>query len=220
MEDRPPWEMDTSDLLVRQHERLAGAARADRDPKSIADPNKEKRSKRQYQLKPSEEHAADACEAFTAIEQTSDVMKKRLEAFCREYIIDWNMQKAFVRLGKSRESAKSNASKWFWHPYTQTYLVHLCRSIEERCLVTRNDVLAGLLKEANNYGMDASSATRIMAWNSIAKIMGMLIPRLDINVAASGVMRTPYGSSQIVDVDSWESQASSEQDALKQTVRD
>ena len=147
--------------------------------------------------------------------EPSNQEKLRYEEFARQYIIDHCQKRAAVRMGYPADRAADVGNKLFWKPYTQAYLTVLIRSMEERCIVGRNQVISGLLAEANNYGPDATSMSRITAWATIGKILGMFIAKVEVSANSSGVMEVPMGRS----VNEWEALASGSQQALLEAAR-
>lgn len=147
--------------------------------------------------------------------ELSNQDKMLLEAFARQYIIDFNQRRAAIRMGYPETIASKQGGVMFWKPYTQAYLVSLIRNIEESCIVSRNEVLAGLLREANRFDEDASSGSRIAAWREIGRIMGMYINRIEISANSSGVMEVPIVRSS----EEWEAVASGSQTELMRQVR-
>jgi len=141
--------------------------------------------------------------------------KMRCEEFARQYIIDFNQRRAAMRMGYGESVAARYGGEWFWKPYTQAYLVSLIRNIEERCLVCRNEVIAGLLREANRYDEDASSTSRISAWREIGRILGMYINRIELSANSSGVMEVPL----VANSEQWESVAIDAQTSLMKGIR-
>jgi hypothetical protein len=87
--------------------------------------------------------------------------------------------------------------------------------MEEDAIVGRNEVLAGLLAEANNWGPDANSQSRITAWNSIGKILGMFTIKVENSVQVQGVMAIPLAPS----MESWEAASAASQKQLKSAVK-
>lgn len=150
------------------------------------------------------------------VEEPSTAMKVKFEEFARLFLIDFNMTKTAIRMGYSQRSAAVLGNRMFWHPYTQIYLSKLIRETEEHALVNRNQVLAGLLREANNFNVDASSSSRISAWREIGKILGMYIQRVEISANSSGVMEVPL----VANVDQWEAAASLAQSNLLEMARE
>lgn len=141
--------------------------------------------------------------------------KLQYEEFARSFLIDFNQTRAAIRMGYPKSSASVNGSYMFWQPFTQAYLVQLIRSLEEHTIVTRNEVLTGLLREAHRFDMDASSASRISAWREIGKILGMYVQRIELSANSSGVMEVPMVSG----ADQWETLAVGSQTKLLEAVR-
>lgn len=148
-------------------------------------------------------------------EEPSQTEKLRYEEFARQYLLDHNQKRAAVRMGYHVDRAADVGNRLFWKPYTQAYLTVLIRSLEERAIVGRNQVLSGLLAEANNYGPDATSMSRIVAWTTIGKILGMFIAKVEISANSSGVMEVPMVRS----VSEWEALASGSQQNLLEAAR-
>lgn len=201
MAEDPPW--------LKATKQRTGTATAP------AQPPKQKWSKRDQQ-----KHGGAASAGVTVMLPAVDVEptthdKLRLEEFARQYIIDFNQTRAAARMGYAEGSAAQAGNQMFWKPYTQAYLVALIRGIEERTIVGRNEVLAGLLREANNFGMDADSSSRIKAWTEIGKILGMYVARVEIAANSSGVMEVPISRN----VNEWEVLASGSQAMLMEAAR-
>jgi len=113
----------------------------------------------------------------------------KYEAFAREYLVDFNLTNAAIRMGMSEDGSSgrgypaSIGNRWFHHPHTQRYLVELLSKIEDEALIDRKSVIHGLLKEANCEGTDARErAIRIAAWREIGKLCGMYVVRTEIDV--------------------------------------
>jgi predicted DNA-binding protein (UPF0251 family) len=148
-------------------------------------------------------------------DEPSHSMKMKYEEFARMYLVDFSQTRAAVRMGYSRTSAANLGNDMFWQPYTQAYLVKLIREIEEHTIVGRNEVLAGLLREAHNLGADANSSSRIKAWSEIGKILGMYVQRVELSANSSGVMEVPM----VADSNQWEQFAQASQTKLMEVVR-
>lgn len=142
-------------------------------------------------------------------------MKLKYEEFARQFLVDFSQTRTAVRMGYSKDSAANIGNALFWHPYTQSYLVKLIREVEEHTIVCRNEVLAGLLREAHNFNIDANSSSRIKAWSEIGKILGMYIQRVELSANSSGVMEVPM----VTDTTQWESLAQASQGKLLEAVR-
>lgn len=148
-------------------------------------------------------------------DEPSHSMKLKYEEFARQFLVDFSQTRTAVRMGYSKDSAANVGNAMFWQPYTQAYLVKLIREIEEHTIVGRNEVLAGLLREAHNFNADANSGSRIKAWSEIGKILGMYVQRVEISANSSGVMEVPM----VADANQWESLAQQSQGKLMEAVR-
>ena len=143
-------------------------------------------------------------------------MKLRRDRFVQEYIVDFNGTLAALRIGIPAASASKQASELLREPYVQKKLQEYILLVEEDVLVDRKRVLAGLVKEANWYGMDSSHSARVQAYGKLAKILGMEIENIKQDVTVrGGVMIVPVHA----DINSWEQQAAQSQKQLKQEVR-
>lgn len=139
----------------------------------------------------------------------------QMERFAQEFIVDFNGVQAALRMGIALEKAASWVSKKLYTPYVQSEILRLIRTLPESSIVNRNQVLAGLLKEANREGPDASSASRIAAWTQIGKILGMYVQRIEINPRVGSVMQVPMASS----LESWEKSAITAQSQLMEDAK-
>lgn len=142
--------------------------------------------------------------------------RNRREAFCHEYIKDFNGSQAMARLGSKSKAPWVHASEWLKEPYTQWYLGQLMVKLEDKAIVTRSEILLGLKKEANYHGIDGSAAARIAAWRTMGKILGLEITKVEGNMTlAGGVMLLPHSGTP----EEWEKAAATAQEKLKQQVR-
>jgi len=143
-------------------------------------------------------------------------VKRRREAFVREYIKDFNGSQAMRRLGSMSKTPWVHASEWLNEPYTQWYLAKMIADMDDDAIVSRNEVLMGLKKEANYYGLDGGAAARIGAWRAMAKILGIEVTKVEGNVnLGGGVMLLPMPATP----KQWEQAAAEQQAKLKKDVR-
>lgn len=146
-------------------------------------------------------------------------VKLKRQQFCQEYIKDFNGAAAMRRMGYiGNKTPWIHASEWLKEPYTQWYLHRLMSSVEEKAIVSRNDVLLGLKREAHYFaGLDASSASRISALRTLAKILGMEVTKVEGNLVINGgVMAVPLATSP----EEWERNSKEAQKQLKKKVRE
>jgi len=143
-------------------------------------------------------------------------MKLRREEFCREYVKDFNASQTMLRLGSKSKQPWVHGSEMVRDPYVQWYLRQLCEKMDEKVIVTNNEILLGLKREANSTEIDASAASRVSALRSLAKIKGMEIDRSESKVTlGGGVMLIPAPASP----EEWEKATAKAQAELKQAVR-
>lgn len=135
--------------------------------------------------------------------------------FVAEFVKDFNMSAAMLRLGLNYSQPAMVATKWLKEPFTQFILDRFIRESEDEALVTRQHIIAALVREANNYGLDSSGASRVSALGKLAKIKGMEIDRSQVDVrVAGGIMLIPVTGSP----DDWERSAQRAQLELKQAA--
>lgn len=103
--------------------------------------------------------------------------KLKRQAFVREYLYDFNGTQAGLRCGFPKPSAAKKACEWLREPYVQQLIKEYTEGKDEEHLVTRNTILAGLLKEANFAGHNASHAARVAAFSKLGKFLGMEVPQ-------------------------------------------
>jgi hypothetical protein len=136
--------------------------------------------------------------------------------FVAEFVKDFQPTAALLRLGLHFEAPAVVANRWLKEPYTQWLLDQYIDGATEGALITRNKVISALNREANNYSLDSSGASRVSALGKLAKILGMEIDRTEVNVAvAGGVMLIPVSNS----AEDWEKSASKAQLTLKEEAR-
>lgn len=147
---------------------------------------------------------------FANISERSKLIRRK---FIGEYIKDYNATAAVGRMGYKWESGQAQLGwKLLHEPYTQYYLARMIKEMDEKAIVGRNDVLHGLLKEANENGLDASHAARISAWRALAKALGMEITKVEVSGnVGGGVMAVPMATSP----EEWERNCAEAQAKLK-----
>lgn len=133
------------------------------------------------------------------------------EAFCRQYVIDFNATKALIRCGWSGKNPKVRASQLMREAYVANRIVAIVKNRAETDVVARNQVLAKFWEEANDA--DNASVARVAALAHIAKMLGMFLGKeKDDNEIEdnTGVMGIP-----VVSVEDWANSAALMQANLK-----
>jgi len=98
-------------------------------------------------------------------------------SLAKQYYVDFDLAKAAVRSRLSLPEAKLLATD----PRFEWQLQEHLETVTEEDLVTREQIIVGLKREAYRYGDDATSASRTAAFTKLATLMGFDKP-IDINL--------------------------------------
>lgn len=150
--------------------------------------------------------------------------KAMADEFVLQYLRDFNARQAYIRTHEhfnpfdeiTDNTAATKGYAMLRWPYVARKLRDQMDAAEEKNIVTRNEILFGLKREANYQGPGASHAARIGGWATLAKIMGMETKKVEATLAMKGgVMVVPA----VEGVDEWEKRAAAAQAALKEAVK-
>lgn len=145
-------------------------------------------------------------------ETLSETAKVYRDAFCREYIKDFNATQAVIRLGApDKQSATTKGSILLAEGYVANQIYQLVRQLRPDDVVSRQQVMARMWLEANSDSNEG--ATRVKALAHLAKMLGMMEEKKETSTVSSGVMLVP-----LVDVAEWQQSATIAQDLLKREV--
>ena len=136
------------------------------------------------------------------------------EAFCRQYVIDYNATKALIRCGWIGKNARVRSSQLMREPYVARRIVEITRDREETDIVSRNQILAKFWEIANDD--DTASIAIVAALTQLAKLKGMLVAEKtkdDEIDANTGVMSIP-----VARLEDWSNSATLMQAQLKSGV--
>jgi phage terminase small subunit len=97
-------------------------------------------------------------------------------AFVREYLIDLNATQAAIRAGYSPKTARAQGCRLLTDADLAAAVQEAQATRAERALVTAEDVIKGLRREAE--GADSASA-RVAAWAHLGKHLGMFTERVE-----------------------------------------
>jgi len=97
-------------------------------------------------------------------------------AFVREYLIDLNATQAAIRAGYSPKTARQQGARLLTDAVIQGQVQTAQVERAEATLVTAQDVIRGLRKEAE--GADSASA-RVAAWAHLGKHLGMFTDKVE-----------------------------------------
>ena len=133
-------------------------------------------------------------------ERTEDgitpTMKARRDAFVLEYLVDFKQTAAAIRMGTPAGSAPQRASEYMHEPYVLQQIQLKLEEMEEAHIVTRNRILAGLLREAGFEAPGASHAARVNAWGKLAGILGMEVKKLELSTPEAVELHVTIGSDE------------------------
>lgn len=159
---------------------------------------------------PGESFTASVIEARTGANLRESAKAFR-DAFCREYIKDFSGPSAMVRCGYQgpRTSANTRSCNLLREPYVANKIDELIRQLKPEDIVTRQQVMALMWKEANDQHNPGK--VRVAALAHVATMLGMTRPKEDTGSQPIGVLLIP-----MVAGDDWALLAAASQKALKQ----
>lgn len=137
------------------------------------------------------------------------------ERFVSEYLFDFSPRRAALRCGYSEKSASAVAHNFMAEPGVQRLIREHMQSYDVSAL-TKNRVIAGLIKEATNESSSASHAARIAAWKILGQAVGLGENEVKDDRPRGGVMVIPTTPVEA----EWEAVASKSQEDLRNSVRD
>lgn len=101
----------------------------------------------------------------------------RQKRFVEEYLVDGNGSAAAIRAGFSEKGAGVQAQRLLCVAKIVAALKAAQEARAARVNITADDVLRGLLKEAQNGALASSAGARVSAWGLIGKHLGMFVER-------------------------------------------
>ena len=139
---------------------------------------------------------------------TTEVLKMRL--FVNEYLRDHSIENAALRMSLPYEEVQ----QMFYHPFTQLHLFEVMNDKDRNSIVSGNQIISALWKEANVADTEerSNAANRISALKELAKIM-RLHQDVIINQQQVNVMQVPSNND-------WNTAAQQSQKKLKEEVVD
>lgn len=125
---------------------------------------------------------------------------------------------AAIAAGAPQKTAGAWASKAWNSDYVQTRYKQLLKHIDADKLLTREELLLGLITEARNNDYGASHSARVNAWKTLAELQDFYPDGKNPGAVSSGVMLVPVMPAS---VEEWEKAALVHQQKLKkQTIED
>lgn len=144
---------------------------------------------------------------------------KLRDSFVKEYLKDYSPINAAIRIGYSRSIAKEYAQRFMDEPYVARKISQMEEApIEEIDETTfKKRIMAGLYKEANNYGPGSTQAARVAAWAKLAHLQGME-PASKVKSEITGADGAPLAGTFVLPgmmtPEQWESAAAKQQEDL------
>lgn len=100
-------------------------------------------------------------------------------------------------------------------PFVKALLTKLIEDLDQEAIISRNDILMGLKREANDF-KSGTGSSRVTAWTQLAKVYSMLVEKVEVTeLLSGGVMLVPA----LPTPDAWEKAAAQQQQDLKEDVR-
>ncbi len=101
------------------------------------------------------------------------------QRFVDEYLIDLNATQAAIRSGYSEKTAQEQSSRLLSNVMVSEAIELAQKERQKRTLVTQDDVIRGLLTEAEWQGEGSSHSARVSAWAHLGKHLNMFTDKID-----------------------------------------
>ena len=101
------------------------------------------------------------------------------QRFVDEYLIDLNATQAAIRAGYSEKTAYSIGDENLKKPDIKKAIEQAQQERQKRTLVTQDDVIRGLLTEAEWQGEGSSHSARVSAWAHLGKHLNMFTDKIE-----------------------------------------
>ena len=101
------------------------------------------------------------------------------QRFVDEYLIDLNATQAAIRAGYSPKTAEQQGFQLLKKTSVSEAIEQAQKERQKRTLVTQDDVIRGLLTEAEWQGEGSSHSARVSAWAHLGKHLNMFADKID-----------------------------------------
>ena len=101
------------------------------------------------------------------------------QRFVDEYLIDLNATQAAIRAGYSEKTAQEQSSRLLSNVIVSDAIRQAQQERQKRTLVTQDDVIRGLLTEAEWQGEGSSHSARVSAWAHLGKHLNMFTDKIE-----------------------------------------
>ena len=99
--------------------------------------------------------------------------------FVDEYLIDLNATQAAIRAGYSPKTGEQQGFQLLKKTSVSEAIEQAQQERQKRTLVTQDDVIRGLLTEAEWQGEGSSHSARVSAWAHLGKHLNMFTDKID-----------------------------------------
>ena len=101
------------------------------------------------------------------------------QRFVDEYLIDLNATQAAIRAGYSPKTAEQQGFQLLKKTSVSEAIEQAQKERQKRTLVTQDDVIRGLLTEAEGQGEGSSHSARVSAWAHLGKHLNMFTDKIE-----------------------------------------
>ena len=101
------------------------------------------------------------------------------QRFVDEYLIDLNATQAAIRAGYSPKTAEQQGFQLLKKTSVSEAIEQAQQERQTRTLVTQDDVIRGLLTEAEWQGEGSSHSARVSAWAHLGKHLNMFTDKIE-----------------------------------------
>lgn len=101
------------------------------------------------------------------------------QRFVDEYLIDLNATQAAIRAGYSPKTANEQGARLLVNVSISAAIKEAQQERQKRTLVTQDDVIRGLLTEAEWQGEGSSHSARVSAWAHLGKHLNMFTDKIE-----------------------------------------
>ena len=101
------------------------------------------------------------------------------QRFVDEYLIDLNATQAAIRAGYSPKTSEQQGFQLLKKTSVSEAIEQAQQERQKRTLVTQDDVIRGLLTEAEWQGEGSSHSARVSAWAHLGKHLNMFTDKID-----------------------------------------
>ena len=101
------------------------------------------------------------------------------QRFVDEYLIDLNATQGAIRAGYSPKTAEQQGFQLLKKTSVSEAIEQAQKERQKRTLVTQDDVIRGLLTEAEWQGEGSSHSARVSAWAHLGKHLNMFTDKIE-----------------------------------------